>query len=424
MKKLALIAASSVLAFAACAESGSEPTSGVEIAVSPLTFDAITDGCWTLSVFNNEGGTVWTDSDICSTDYGDGAGSISFVTTCDATDNDNTVEIILQDLFEGGAWDDSGTCSDNSAACTAADLSACADPDTATCSGAATALSDVSDYYNPCDGPGDCQLDFFCQENEDVRVEFNITIMRNARQGFFDVAVNFEDIFCAAKIDCTYDDPADTWINLLFGAPAAITDPNGRGPTMVIGFACTSGFDVDTPPDTYLYMDDITVSCDNGGGTADTFVLETAPTSLGNQGAVGPNSEVYEYSVFQGIEQLTGFNKAFWNVAIGFNTTLIGAETCTVSFNATASDVEFDDTAFTVAASGTPKDTLSNAFHPFLSPSVSVINGAHCGQNTVANAGIDTDYSTPTNIICFDNWADTLGGTFTAHPGVCGTLPP
>ncbi len=70
-----------------------------------------------------------------------------------------------------------------------------------------------ADFENPCAEAGDCVLSFPCVENEDVFVEFNITVMRDAEQGFFDIAVNFEDIFCSAKFDsCVGEDVPDTFV--------------------------------------------------------------------------------------------------------------------------------------------------------------------------------------------------------------------
>jgi len=43
-------------------------------------------------------------------------------------------------------------------------------------------------------------------------------VVRAANQGFFDVAVSFDDIFCAAKFDCENAD--HTPLELLFDAQA------------------------------------------------------------------------------------------------------------------------------------------------------------------------------------------------------------
>ncbi len=121
------------------------------------------------------------------------------------------------------------------------------------------------EWDNPCPtggaAPG-CSLEFQCSENEDVAVTFNLTVMRDANQGFFDVAVNFEDVFCSAKLDCSYDenhngnvDPGEE-IKMLFNGQT-------RDYTAIIGLACTAGpSDNDT---TTLHLSDVRVRCD---GTA------------------------------------------------------------------------------------------------------------------------------------------------------------
>ena len=68
-------------------------------------------------------------------------------------------------------------------------------------------------------------------ENTDVAVQFDITMARQADQGFFDVAVQFKDIFCSAKLDCQNADGSD--LELLH------TPAGARDMTVVLGFACT-----------------------------------------------------------------------------------------------------------------------------------------------------------------------------------------
>ena len=50
--------------------------------------------------------------------------------------------------------------------------------------------------------PGPLVKTFPCTPNADTPVDFDVTVMRQANQGFFDVAVSFDAIFCAAKLDC------------------------------------------------------------------------------------------------------------------------------------------------------------------------------------------------------------------------------
>lgn len=75
-----------------------------------------------------------------------------------------------------------------------------------------------------------------CVENADTPVVFDLTIARPARQGFFDIGVTFDDVFCSAKLDCgASPDIADDMLLL--------HDPRTgeRATTAVLAFACSAG---------------------------------------------------------------------------------------------------------------------------------------------------------------------------------------
>ena len=99
--------------------------------------------------------------------------------------------------------------------------------------------------------------DVACAPNADVAVAFDMTVVREAQQGFFDVAVTFQDIFCSAKLDCEKDgadgpEPLTLLFNPLTGA---------REATAVLAFSCTAGPDA---PATYLHLDDLRIGCTDG----------------------------------------------------------------------------------------------------------------------------------------------------------------
>jgi len=119
------------------------------------------------------------------------------------------------------------------------------------------------DFVNPCDYLAPCVLELACSENQDTAVTFNLTVMRDADQGFFDVAVNFEDIFCSAKVDSCYSEAGEDpgFIELLF-------DENGdRVETAVMATACSAGTD---DANTVMWMSHIEVAC-NGGAVKFTI---------------------------------------------------------------------------------------------------------------------------------------------------------
>lgn len=184
----------------ACASESGPTGPQVRIATAPLDgtssapFAAIDSVDYGLTVYNGDpefdasgvaqgsADVVWTKGSVTSTDYGNGpGGAISYVGPCDASvTGNNFVALVLNKVFAGSP---------------------------------AVQLSDqftipsplYPDFQNPCPSTAPCVLDFACQENADVAVEFNLTIMRRAQQGFFDIAVNFEDVFCSAKFDSCYE---------------------------------------------------------------------------------------------------------------------------------------------------------------------------------------------------------------------------
>lgn len=137
---------------------------------------------WSKGTPGLNGGTPDTDA-LCSDRFGNGAGgALSYVGPCDADgqadpgDADgermNSVTVWFDGLYgaSGGYIDPNGT----------------------------------QGWQNPCvDAAGaevGCTLDVLCEENADARVAFDFTVMREANQGFFDIAVSFEDVFCSAKV--------------------------------------------------------------------------------------------------------------------------------------------------------------------------------------------------------------------------------
>lgn len=103
LRRSALVAVS--LSCACAAGAPSAPTGRVAIAVAPLNLSGISDADYTLEVTNGAAGagdTVWTKA-VTSQRYGDGAGSLSYVGTCDAQTGVNTVRLTLTALHDATA---------------------------------------------------------------------------------------------------------------------------------------------------------------------------------------------------------------------------------------------------------------------------------------------------------------------------------
>ncbi len=290
-----LLAASVLVGGAGCDDKADSGPTGFEIKVAPLTLPGITDACYSINVYNSTTTfdattAVWSKTNVCASDYGDGSGSITYVGTCDASETENTVELTLEGLWTNGASD----------------------------AGGSVALTNGTDFINPCTGASPertCRLVRPCNPNADTLVEFNLTIMRNAEQGFFDIAVNFEDIFCSAKADC--EEPNGDSLDLLFNGTE-------RDSTAVLAFACTGGENADT----HLYLSDTFIVCD---GTTNTTNATTPPGTHvvarlkpnggpGNVASPIPDQGLFGYGVYEG-RHLGTTNSAYWNLAVGFDDT-------------------------------------------------------------------------------------------------------
>jgi len=201
----------------ACSDSNQTSGPSLEVNVSPLSLPGISEACYGINVNNGTGDLVWSRTKVCSGQFGNGAGGdISYVGPCDADSPAHTVTLFIENLR-----DDAGL-----------------------------PLA-VEDWQNPCESPTGCTQSVACVENADTPVTFNITVMRRAYQGFFDLAVDFEDVFCSGKVDCegTEGDP----IELLHNRDGE------RDQTVVVALACTGGpGEGDT---TTLHMNDIRIVC-------------------------------------------------------------------------------------------------------------------------------------------------------------------
>ena len=326
------------VAVGACAVQPSTPRGSVAIEVAPLDLPGIVDADYTIAVTNGSAGggeNVWT-RDVSSQAYGDGGGSVSYVGSCDAATGTNTVILTLTALYD-------------------------VDGEVA-----------VGSYMNPTP----IEREITCVENADTAVTFDITLARRAEQGFFDVAVQLEDIFCSAKLDCQREDGSD--LELVHDSDGA------RGMTAVLGFACTGSLSGTT----FLYYDDPVISC---SGLAQDIRVD--PTGLGNVdlgSAPSANADGYLFgaSVFRGVEGFAG--KAYWNVAFGLDSDVFAsAGTCVLTQRATASS-----DAFPQEPGGFPLPPGS--VYPVIDWQVTLSDATHrvCTNHEVnaAGSGVETHY--------------------------------
>ncbi|TNF38626.1 MAG: hypothetical protein EP329_00045 [Deltaproteobacteria bacterium] len=346
-RRLVLGRVSSLFALLALAGCGAEsapstdaPVDGpaVAIDIAALNLQGVGDAVWDIEVDNGGGGVVFQRR-ITSSGYGDGGGSASYLGPCDADPAvaENTVKVWVVGLYSG-AVSDAGVFASGSA------------------SGAGAVTGTPVDFQNPTsDGP--LTRIVTCQANADAYVQFDVALMRPAQQGFFDIAVNFNDIFCSAKLDCCYDTndngcEAGEEITLLFDASGQ------RARTFVLGFACTAGPSADVATD--LYLDPIALDCTAPNSGVD-FVADLRLDVTGGPGnlcaagdlagcaavepvgATDPDAYLFQVATYRGTEALTSggapAQKAYWNVALG---ALPGVSACRLRTRGTADDANND----------------------------------------------------------------------------------
>jgi len=338
--------AAAILATALAACSGEPEPDGtgevdgpaVAIDIAALNLEGVGDAVWDLEVVNGASAVVWQRR-ITSSGYGDGAGSASYLGPCDADPAaaENTVKVWVVGIYAATVTDP-GTFASGSD------------------SGAGAVTGTPVPFQNPTETTPLTRV-ITCQPNADAFARFDVALMRPAQQGFFDIAVNFNDIFCSAKLDCCYDDDGDGCeagedITLLF-------DDNGqRARTIVLGLACTAGPTVDVATD--LYLDPIALDCTapNSGVdfTADLRIDPTAGpgnlctagdligcAAVETVGATDPDAYLFQAATYQGTESLTSggapAQKSYWNVALGV---LPGVSACRLRTRATADDADDD----------------------------------------------------------------------------------
>ena len=329
----------------------------VAIEVAPLNLEGVTDARYSIRVTNAADGggeVVWERTTLTSSQYGDGAGSLTYVGPCDASTGTNSVTVTLDALFERNG-----------------------------------VLTSPDTYRNP----GALTRNVACVANTDVSVAFDVTVARDAQQGFFDVAVDFDNIFCSAKLDCERDDHTD--LELLHNPTT-----QARDMTVVFGFACTGDPSAAT---TYLYMNDLQIVCDGAGFDPVTL----SPTGLGNidtnaSGSSDPDGYLFGAAVYRGIEQLGGM--AYWNISLGLNeASFPDAGNCTLTARATASAEAWPQTT-----SGFPLP--EGTVYPVIAWNVPLSNSSArvCTSHAVnaLNSGVETVYDGYLPLVNAFQWSD------------------
>jgi len=312
------------LATAGCTAGAPDGGPTVSVDVAALSLDGVGDVVWAVEVVNGAATPerVWAKR-ITSSGFGDGDGSAGYVGPCDASAGaaDNTVRVWVVGLYRDDVADAGVFASGASTGITATPIT----------------------FENPTRGGPLTQV-VTCRPNADQAARFDVTIMRGAQQGFFDVAVDFNDVFCSAKFDCTAG-------NLLFDAQGI------RERTFVLGFACSAG--AGATVDTALYMDRLVLDCDGlangfqaalsidpagGNGNLCTAGDVGACAAVSAASGVDPDTYLYQVAAYLGHQALASaagpVDVRFWNIALGVNTAI---SSCRLRTRATGDDDADDD---------------------------------------------------------------------------------
>ncbi|TNF22656.1 MAG: hypothetical protein EP329_28365, partial [Deltaproteobacteria bacterium] len=155
--------------------------------------------------------------------------------------------------------------------------------------------------------PPPIQEPFVCVENADTFVELDVFVVMSASQGFLDLNLDLDDLFCSAKVDC---------------AAALLQHPTTgeRGPTLVTGLACTGGADT-TVDENYVGFENAVLCCDDG--------VTAACTLLGQE---PPDIGVLYTQTYEGTEEIAG--KHFFNTAWRLDDAWLAAHDAHCTFSA------------------------------------------------------------------------------------------
>jgi len=341
--------------------STAEPALDVRLAALDLA--TVGEVVWDVQVLGagDPAAVVWQRR-LTSSRYGDGAGSASTVGPCDADASPNTVRVWVVGLYD-------------------APLSAAEAGAFAAGSPAAIAAPSLA-FQNPT-AAAPLSRAVACTPNGDNAVQFDVTLARPAMQGFFDVAIAFNAIFCSAKFDCCTPTEGGGCAD-----SALLFDASGqRGRTFVLGLACTAGLD-DTVATT-LYLDDLTLDCNltsDASTVAADLTLDPNPPEPGNlcvaaddalsscdalteadPDRVDADAYLFQAAVFRGTEALTSgggaAHKVYWNVALGVRPSIAG---CTLRTAATADDGADDTDGVTAATTGDGGQVAAGQVYPFV----------------------------------------------------------
>jgi hypothetical protein len=363
------LTALTLLTVAGCSKTGESAgeersDSNIDLRVAALNLAGVNGVVYGVTVKNAGGDVIWTRNNLDSVQFGDGVGAISYVGPCDASEgaNPHRIELTLLEMRTGPGQ-----------------------------------VIPPSQYRNPAPPDNPVVATANCVENADVPVVINLTIMRNAQQGFFDIGVTFDDIFCSAKFDCRRNGNPFTFLH---------NEEGVRDYTVILGFACTSGGDGQGGgQSTWLHLTEVVVQCLDGLANDAPVTLMLDPS--GPEGNNGPAAPLFfQTGIYRGQEQLEPYDKCYWNMAFGIrlpkddtnNENPTNLHSCRLRARGTASQDSFAPTG------ATPSETI----YPYIEWDIALTDDQGelaCGVHPLN--GTDTGYPTSSVSTQYTEWSGT-----------------
>lgn len=288
MRRCSALATSSLVALVAACGAASEPPveAGPRLTISVAALGlgtGISDAVFAMTVRDPSGDPVWSVPELSAARYG-GPEGFAYSGPCDPGVTYRIELVLLRLLDRRGEQIPATT------------------------------------WHNPTSPDQPLVREAGCSAETGLPVSFALDLARDSSDGFFDVGVRFDDVFCSAKVDCV-DDRGDP-LKLLYRGPGV------RGETALMSLACTTG----SGP-TWLFLDQLELAC---GGAAPIVIDPDG--AEGNHGARPPT--LFETAIYHGVQVVAGDRVCYWNAALGVDVGP-GAASCVLRTRGTAADTQW-----------------------------------------------------------------------------------